>query len=214
MSNTPDTRSRNIAEALKTLNVDSVEAARNRLATECRERLGLEWWVIDRYCRHLEVERQHDTIISDKRKFYLEGVCLRLGLTQEELKAKLYEGGLNLGYDEVFKLRQIMGVEVDRREVALRIRSEKTKRKEERLIEMWNAGASYLEIAKALKTTEGTVIQKVHRLRQRGVDLPLRKRGGRGWLDEAPTAAPTVPVEVATKPVEVPVEVAPVTAPV
>jgi hypothetical protein len=196
MSTTPETKQRNIDEALKALNVGSVEEARKRLSSECRERLGLDWWVIDRYCRHLEVKRSHDVVIEDKRKFYVEGVCMRLGLTQDELKKRLGEGGLKLGYDEVFKLRQILGVEVDRRDVALRIRSEKAKRREEKLIELWNSSVSYADIAKILKTTEGTVIQKVHRLRQRGINLPLRKRGGHGWLDEAPkTDATEAPKE-------------------
>src|SRR3954447_12228661 len=46
-----------------------------------------------------------------------------------------------------------------------------------RIAQLWNEGASLVEIAEALATTRSTIGVEMQRMRRAGIDLPYRRKG-------------------------------------
>ncbi len=105
---------------------------------------------------------------------FVNSFLRKFKINKTQLKQRLNTFSPTISADDHIKLRGILGIEANKSLIKLKQRTPEQIEYEKTIIKLWKDGKTYWEIAEATGHTFGGTIQKINRLRMRGV--PLQKR--------------------------------------
>jgi DNA-binding CsgD family transcriptional regulator len=184
MSTHAEVTAQRIQEILGTLKVATIEEACHRLQFWCNERLGINWAMYNIYITHTKVCPDALARKADRTAFrnelFVSRMCKDANMDEATIKDRLKNSlSVPLNENNLCRLRKIFGMPADHQAIMMSRRKPEEVEYEKKVIAMWQAGKTLREIAEAVGRTEGSVFQKMNRIRRRQPDaLPRRQPFG------------------------------------
>jgi DNA-binding CsgD family transcriptional regulator len=169
-----------IQEILGTLKVATIEEACHRLRFWCNERLGINWAQYNIYVTHAKICPDALARKTDRTAFrnelFVARMCVDSGMDVATIKDRLVNSqSVPLNENNLCRIRKIFNMPADHQLIMLNRRKPDEVAYENKVISMWQAGSTLREIAETVGRTEGSVFQKMNRIRRRQpAALPLR----------------------------------------